>query len=269
MPGIELGQLLGSLRRILLEAGGITSRLYHQGVAVTRKADGTQVTEADVQVDALLRRELTQLVPEAGWLSEESEADPSRLDREWVWVVDPLDGTKEFTRGIPEFAVSAALVRSGKAVLGGILNPATGEGGVGAADGPVSFWGFAEAEGARRTLRGAVACISRSEIEDGSIAPFLGLVGKTRPVGSVAYKLLRVAAGLDDLTFSVQPKSEWDICGGVVLLRATGKTYRRLDGAPVVFNQLATRIRSGAVAGSAALVDDFIDTYMRISCAQP
>lgn len=268
MPAIELEQRLESLRRILLQAGQIATQLHDQGMAIARKADGTQVTDADIQVDALLRRELTQLVPEAGWLSEESEADPSRLAREWVWILDPLDGTKEFMRGIPEFAVSVALVRDGEPVLGGILNPATGEGGVGGAGGPVTFWGIAEAEGAPRTLDGAMACVSRSEIEDGSIAPFLGLVGKTRPVGSVAYKLLRVAAGLEDLTFSVQPKSEWDICGGVVLLHATGKTYRRLDGEPVVFNQPATRIQSGAVAGSAALVDAFVEAYMQIPRTQ-
>ena len=77
-------------------------------------------------------------------------------------------------------------------------------------------------------------------------------------MGSVAYKLMRVAAGYDHLTFSVQHKSEWDICGGVALLNAAGKVYRRFDGESLRFNQKHTLIRSGAVAGDEAIVNQFL-----------
>ena len=97
---------------------------------------------------------------------------------------------------------------------------------------------------------------------------YLPLVGTVRAVGSVAYKLLLVAAGIDDFTFSVQPKSEWDICGGVGLLQAAGKVYRRCDGLPVRFNQPQVRIKSPAVAGPAVLVEQFIAHYRGLMAAQ-
>ena len=81
------------------------------------------------------------------------------------------------------------------------------------------FWGMASSTSKGGVgLGNATACVSRTEIEDGSVAPYLKLVGMAYPVGSVAYKLLRVAAVVDHLTFSVQSKSEWDICGGVALM---------------------------------------------------
>jgi len=103
------------------------------------------------------------------------------------------------------------------------------------------------------SLDEAEALVSRTETEQGDLKGLAGLVGSTRPVGSVAYKLLRVAARADALTYSVLPKHEWDVCGGVGLLEAAGSVYLRLDGDPVVFNQPDARILSGAVAGSRAL----------------
>ncbi|MGB5998985.1 MAG: inositol monophosphatase family protein, partial [Thermoanaerobaculia bacterium] len=92
-------------------------------IAVEMKSGGDPVTEADRRVDEVLRR----LLPEEGegWLSEETVDDLVRLDRERVWVVDPLDGTREFIEGIPEWSVSIGLVEQGQPVAGGIYNPST------------------------------------------------------------------------------------------------------------------------------------------------
>ncbi len=238
--------------RAALEAAGAAALGHFGAAAVTRKADGSPLTQADLASQEVLRRDLLALLPGAGWLSEETPDDDARLSREFVWVLDPLDGTKEFARGIPQFAVSVGLVRDGVPVGGGVLNPSAGEGGA-AMGGAVSFWGFPPAPAPARTLAAARASVSRTEVEDGSIAPFLS-AARCEPVGSVAYKLLRAAAGADDLTFSVQPKSEWDVCGGVALLEAAGKVYRRFDGAPNRFNRPDTRIRCGAAAGDPVLV---------------
>ena len=89
------------------------------------KAGHDPVTEADRALDAVLRKEL--LRDGEGWLSEESVDDPIRLQRSQVWVVDPLDGTREFVKGIPEFCVSIGFVENGRPVAGGIYNPATDE----------------------------------------------------------------------------------------------------------------------------------------------
>lgn len=257
MASIDPVELLEPLRRIMLRSATLVRGCYRHGTAVSRKADGTPVTQADLRVDTFLRHALGELLEDAGWLSEESGPEGSRLEREWVWVVDPLDGTKEFARGIPEFAVSVGLVRNGEPVLGGVMNPVTCEGGVGSVGGVTDFWGFPAADVEAQTLDTAVACVSRSEAEDGSVVPYLELVGETVAIGSVAYKLLRVAAGVDDLTFSVQAKSEWDICGGVALLCAAGKAFRRLDGEPISFNRPDTRIRSATAAAAGPLLREF------------
>ena len=146
--------------------------------------------------------------------------------------------------------------------MGGVVNPVTRQGGVGHIGGEHSFWGMIPPKSrVAETLAHATATVSRTEVEDGSVASYLNLVGTTHPVGSVAYKLMRVAAGVEDLTFSVQPKSEWDICGGIALLVATGKRYSRLGGNPVKFNQLRPLIASGAVAGNRRLVLEFLQKY--------
>jgi myo-inositol-1(or 4)-monophosphatase len=228
-------------------------------VSVSFKSDGSPLTAADTETDRLLRRRLFELCPEAGWLSEETVDDRTRLGKEAVWVVDSLDGTKEFVRGVPECGISVGLVRNQEVVAGGVVNPIKDEGGVATASGKVEFWGFAPLDELAGTHRRLTASVSRSEVEDGSMTPYLRLFDRTIPVGSVAYKLLRVAAGIDDLTFSVQPKSEWDVCGGVALIQAVGKVYRRIDGCPVYFNQPDPRIASGAAAGPLELVQEVVE----------
>ena len=264
---IPAGITLKGLKEILISASRIVRELYEDETTVNYKADKTPVTAADMQTNLFLQVELKHLFPQAGWLSEESADNRKRLDSDWVWVVDPLDGSKEFVRRIPELSISVGLVHHNNVVMGGVVNPVTSEGGVGRIDGEHSFWGLMPPKSrVADTLAHATATVSRTEVEDGSVTSYLNLVGRTRPVGSVAYKLMRVAAGVEDLTFSVQPKSEWDICGGVALLVATGKRYSRLDGNPVKFNQLRPRIASGAVAGNGRLVLEFLRKYSMSRC---
>jgi len=198
------------------------------------------------------------LLPEAGWLSEETRDDAGRLSREWVWIVDPLDGTKEYASGVAEYAVSIGLVHVDRVVAGGVLNPATGEGAV-AVDGVLMPFGMPPLVQPPADLSSATAVVSRTEMASGSAARFARCVGQIVPMGSVAYKLLRVAARANQLTYSAEPKSEWDICGGVALIEAAGLRYRRLDGRPLLFNQRDTRVPSGAVAGPVDLVEAFLE----------
>lgn len=247
---------LNQLRDIVLAAGNIVTKGFHLPHAVKSKGDGSPLTVTDTQCNTFLKSELMKLLPDAGWLSEESIEDASRLTKKLVWVVDPLDGTKEFIRKIPELAISIGLVENGSVIAGAVLNPITQEGGVALMGSKPIFWGFpVSANRNVNSLSQVCVSLSRTEIDDGSVGPYMGLFGKTVPIGSVAYKLLRVAAGVEDLTFSVQPKSEWDICGGVGLLQAVGKNYERLDQQKLTFNQKSTRIPSGAVAGPKKLVD--------------
>src|SRR5690606_19094746 len=128
--------------------------------------------------------------------------------------VDPIDGTQEFVQGIPEWCVSIGLVEDGVPVAGGILNPATGEAVIGGAGHGVTLNGRAARVSARPTLEGAVVLASRSETNRGEWNRFAEAPFVVRPCGSVAYKLGLVAAGVADLTWTLVPKSEWDVAGG-------------------------------------------------------
>ncbi|HYO12939.1 MAG TPA: 3'(2'),5'-bisphosphate nucleotidase CysQ [Thermoanaerobaculia bacterium] len=215
--------------RVALEEASAVLRRYTPGdIEARRKVGDDPVTEADLAVDALLRRLLPQ--EGEGWLSEETRDDLSRLDRHRVWVVDPLDGTREFVEGIPEWCVSVGLVVDGVPVAGGICNPATGETVVGARGLGVTLNGRPARVSGQPALRGALVLASRSEVKRGEWEGYTEELFTMRPTGSVAYKLGLVAAGLADATWTLTPKHEWDVAAGVALVLAAGGTI--LTGEP-------------------------------------
>jgi len=205
-------------------------------VLAEAKAGGRgPVTEADRKVDEALARILPR--DGEGWLSEESADDRVRLSRRRVWAVDPLDGTKEFVEGIPEWCVSVGFVEDGRPVAGGIANPATGEVVLGAVGHGVTYNGAPAGMSPRRDLGGAVVLASRSEVTRGDWDRYRDAPFTVRPMGSVAYKIALVAAGVADATWTLAPKHEWDVAAGVALVLAAGGQVRTLDGSPLVFNQ--------------------------------
>ena len=100
------------------EAGEIINSFFHSQYEVKMKGKGNPVTEADIAADDKLKEILTSEFPEYGWLSEETRDTPERLTKNRVWVVDPIDGTKEFVEGIPNFVISIGLVENGIPILG-------------------------------------------------------------------------------------------------------------------------------------------------------
>jgi myo-inositol-1(or 4)-monophosphatase len=198
------------------------------------KAGHDPVTEADRAVDAVLRQAL--LREGEGWLSEESADDLSRLDKSRVWVVDPLDGTREFVMGLPEFCVSIGFVENGRPVAGGIYNPATRETVIGSIDSGVLYNGKPAHPSQRASLPGALILASRSEVKRGEWQQFQGGDFQVRPMGSVAYKLALVAAGVADITFTLTPKNEWDVAAGAALVASAGGFVATLDNTPLRCN---------------------------------
>lgn len=204
-----------------LEAGReVLNRFTAGAIEAEYKAGHDPVTEADRAVDAVLKQHL--LREGEGWLSEESVDDFARLEKSRVWVVDPLDGTREFVQGIPEFCISVGCVENGIPVAGGICNPATNELILGSRQTGVTY-NRAPAKPSQRTdLHGALVLASRSEVKRGEWKQFESAEFQIRPLGSVAYKLGLVAAGKADLTFTLVPKNEWDVAAGAALVESAG-----------------------------------------------
>jgi myo-inositol-1(or 4)-monophosphatase len=229
------------------------------------KAGHDPVTEADHTANRVLREMLER--DGEGWLSEESADDPGRLSREHVWVVDPLDGTREFVEGIPEWCISIGFVECGQSVAGGILNPATGEKIVGSLGSGVTYNGRAARASLRSKLAGALVLGSRSESKRGEWKRFEGAPFTVRPMGSVAYKLGLVAVGKADATWTLVPKNEWDVAAGTALVMAAGGFVRRLEGPPPVFNNRSP-LMTGLIAGGPNLrlaIDSLLEGHLAAS----
>jgi len=244
LPRIEAG---------LRAAIDVLKDIRRDVMRVEQKDGAGPVTDADRAVNEVLTRMLP--VQGEGWLSEESRDDPVRLERRRVWAVDPLDGTKEFVAGIPEWCVSVGLLEDGQAVAGGVANPATGEVFLGCRETGVTYNGRQARVSDRRKLEGAVVLASRSEVDRGEWERFRGATFTVRPMGSVAYKLALVAAGLADATWTLVPKHEWDVAAGVALVLAAGGAVRTKDGSPLRFNQPRPRL-TGLAALAPALLPD-------------
>lgn len=228
-------EVLGRIEKVLAQADEIFRRLPPGSVKVAAKAGGSLVTEADRMVDSALRK----LLPRdgEGWLSEESADDLGRLQMKRVWVVDPLDGTGEFVAGIPEWCVSVGFIEEGRAVAGGISNPSTGEVFLGSVETGITYNGKPRRVSGKQTLEGALVLASRSEVNRGEWERYRGSGFAVRAVGSVAYKLALVAAGLADATWTAVPKHEWDIAAGVALVLAAGGVVYTPEGEAPTFNR--------------------------------
>jgi len=178
--------------------------------------------------------------------------DLERLGKQRIWVVDPLDGTREFLAGVPEWCLSVGLVENGRAVAGGICNPATGETFLGSFGTGVTYNGKKVWASKKAVLAGAVVLASRTEVKRGDWERFRNAGFVIRPVGSVAYKLALVAAGMADATWTLSPKNEWDVAAGVALVEAAGGFARTLANLPLTFNN-KTPLVSGLLAGAPCL----------------
>ena len=238
-----------------IEAGGLILNYYKADYEIKDKGYHNPVTTADHVADTRLKEILTEARPDYGWLSEETIDSPERLDKERTWVVDPLDGTKEFIEGVPHFVVSVALVENGNPIIGVLFNPVTKE-----------LFTASNSEGAflddkpircltKDEVRDMVILNSRAETQRGLWTPFDGTFGELRAIGSVAYKLGLTAAGKADIFASLRPKNEWDICAGNCIINEAGGKLIDLRGNRVIFNQEKTLIEPGLIAGDIAAVD--------------
>ena len=243
---------LARINAALDEAVTVLEQFTPGAIDSTLKTGGDPLTEADLAVDGVLKSILP--AEGEGWLSEETVDSSERLAKRRVWIVDPIDGTREFIQGIPEWCVSIGLIEDGQPVAGGIHNPATGERITGAIGPGVTYVGPNDTLGAT-ALDDASVGASRSEVRRGEWKVYDDAAFKIVPMGSVAYKLALVAAGRLDATWTLVPKNEWDLAGGAALLAASGGWGVLKDGSQPTWNDEDPLV-PGFIATTAALRDE-------------
>ena len=252
---------LNIAKEAAIEAGCIILNYYKADNEIQEKAYHNSVTTADREADSRLKEILLGERPYYGWLSEETVDSPDRLGKERVWVVDPLDGTKEFIEGVPNFVVSVALVESGTSIVGVLFNPVTNETFTAAQGEGAQLNGEAIQCAAKDNVKDMVILNSRSETRRGLWEPYVGTFGELRAIGSVAYKLGLTAAGQADIFASLRPKNEWDICAGTCIIREAGGKVINLNGNNISFNQEKTLIEPGLIAGEIQAVDKLCKVF--------
>ena len=238
-----------------MEAGKIILKYFNTTYHIRDKGFNNPVTTADLEADMFLRNTILAEFPNDGWLSEETKDSTERLSKQRVWIVDPLDGTIEFIRRIPEFVVSIALTIDREPVVSVIYNPLTKElfstmtGSESRLNGKVIHCS------ANTELHNATVYVSRSETDSGLWKPFEDVFKMLIVSGSIANKLVHTAANHSDLTISLRPKNEWDICAADLIIRNAGGLLINRDLNPIRYNSKNPFIPNGLIAGPPQLVE--------------
>lgn len=242
--------LCNTVRRIALEAGELTLEYFDETgfEGADAKADGSPVTLADQEAEKLIQQKLEEILPGIPMVGEESSAAghrPDLTDQDYFWLVDPLDGTKEFISGRGDYTVNIALIYKGNPVLGVVYGPAVGE----------LYAGFTEENGESRAVRwleetenekdirvrrppkeGMTVVSSRSHGSAQRLDRYLGeyKIEKLVKRGS-SLKICIIASGKADLYPRFGPTCEWDTAAGDAILRSAGGIIKDLEGNPLTY----------------------------------
>ena len=239
----ELSHWLEQLLPTIRAAGELVMKVYGSDFEVDIKADQSPVTQADQLAEDLITQALIELTPHIPVVGEEAASGGTvQAATERFWLVDPLDGTREFVDRNGEFTVNIALIDSGKPVLGLVLLPALGHlyGGVAG----LGSWVEAEA-GQRRPIRcrasppeGLSVLASRSHNDEAAVLAYLAdrKIAQIVHAGS-SLKLCLLADGQADVYPRFGRTMEWDIAAGQAILEAAGGTVEQLDGAPLCYGK--------------------------------
>lgn len=240
---MNLSQELSVAENAALQAGRIISQYYKRKVAVDHKSPEQPVTVADREANDMIKSILLGAFPQDGWLSEETLDTSDRLKKDRCWIIDPLDGTKEFIAGIPEFAVSIGLSIKNQAVLGVVYNPVKDELYT-AIKGCGAFFNRQKISTTQTSnLLDARFVVSRSETKRGDWKAFENQIGQLIISGGLAYKMCEVAKGSADASFSLSPKSEWDLAASVVIVEEAGGIVRTPDNSVFLLNQSNPKVK--------------------------
>jgi myo-inositol-1(or 4)-monophosphatase len=224
--------VLERVSAVVAKAGRIAAARCGQDFGRWEKSPGQLVCDVDLEVDRFLHEELGKIVPDAGWLSEETLDDSDRIERSRLWVVDPIDGTRDYLRGRGGWAVSVALVEERTPVLGVLDAPARGE-----------HWSAEKGKGAWRNgiplrVSGRIELAGARVPADRLPTLDRDLVAVDKP-NSIALRIAMVAAGEADLLATLRWGFEWDIAAAVLIATEAGATVSGVLGQPLAFNTAA------------------------------
>jgi len=240
------------------KASEVILKYYNSNYEVKMKGVGNPVTDADIEADDILKAILMSETSGFGWLSEETRDSKARLDKNMVWVVDPLDGTKEFVEGIPNFVISIGLVEDGNPVLGIIYNPISKDLFSAYKNDGIKVNGVKYKMSDKIDFSQISMLNSRSETKAGLWKSYQKYFKDLIPIGSIAYKLAMVSADRADMVASLKPKNEWDICAGHCLINESGGKLVTSLGKEIKYNNPNTLITPGLVAGNYEVVDHMV-----------
>jgi myo-inositol-1(or 4)-monophosphatase len=249
----QYNEELNTAERAAREAGLIISKLFKGKFDVHEKSKNNPVTTADLEANRKIREIIQRRFPEDGWLSEEDSDDARRLASSRVWIIDPIDGTKEFIEGVPQFAVSIGFVVGGRPKVSVIYNPVEDRLYRAVAGRGTELNGEQIHVTSRRKIHGALLLVSRSE----PLRKFQVFVDlcEIQSVGSIAYRLAKVAGGEGDGTLTFRSIHEWDVCAGALMVEEAGGKIVDGNGKTLLFNRRETR-HHGIVASNEKLTDE-------------
>ena len=230
MIGLDRDAVVAATR----EAADLAMVSWRKGAVpdarVWEKTKGNPVSDIDMAVDALMKKQLSAIVPEAGWLSEETFDDPARLNARLLWLVDPIDGTRDYIRGRSGWCVSVALVADGLPVFAVMASPPEDK-----------FWVAAIGEGV--TCNGERLSGSTRIEFTGSRVPADDLPKSDRDLvtvnkpNSIAMRMTMVACDRADLVATLRWGNEWDIAAAHLVAQEAGAVVTDALGRPIIYNK--------------------------------
>ena len=265
MTDATVSALMPELRAVMREAADIARPYFRLGGQTTArtwsKAGGSPVTEADVAVDTFLKIRLSELVPAAAWLSEETADDPARIGRDLVWIVDPIDGTRAFLSGHPDWSIAVALLARGEPRIGFVHAPAIGMDYEAVQGRGATCNGTPIRTDARETLPGAritgpKPMLDRLTRGAGADSDFT----RIERIPSLALRLARVAHGSVDVGLVSSNARDWDLAAADLVLREAGGVVCDLEGRQTTYNR-ADPVHGELVAAPLALREPFVAAW--------
>ncbi|MGB5077164.1 MAG: 3'(2'),5'-bisphosphate nucleotidase CysQ [Sphingorhabdus sp.] len=230
----EVGLVRAAVVAATREAGALAMTSWREGTVpdalVWEKSKGDPVSDIDMAVDALLKKRLRALLPDAGWLSEETVDDSARLNARLLWLVDPIDGTRDYVHGRSGWCVSVALIADGKPVFAVMAAPAQDK-----------LWIAGEGEGVTCNgdllMSSARLGFSGSRVPTDALSAIDSDLVKVVKPNSIAMRMTMVACDRADLVATLRWGNEWDIAAAHLVAQEAGAVVTDAHGKPIVYNK--------------------------------